>query len=140
MWLNGISLVTWFQIRDDYRPDLPKRAEYTAGLYFRCLAGPSCDKPKPALAAFRFPFVAFKSRGGEVAVWGRTPAGRRARVLVQQRRNGRWRALARLRTDRFGIFRARLHAGAGPLRATGVGARSLPFSLHRPPDLHVSPF
>jgi hypothetical protein len=140
MWLNGISLVTWFQIRDEYRPELPKRAEYTAGLYFRCLTGPSCDKPKPALAAFRFPFVAFKSRGGKVAVWGRTPAGRRARVLVQQRRDGRWRRLARLRTDRFGIFRARLRAGSGPLRATGAGSRSLPFSLHRPPDLHVSPF
>src|SRR5918995_1109445 len=140
MWLNRISLVTWFQIRDDYRPDLPKPAEYTAGLYFRCLSGPACDTPKPALTAFRFPFVAFKSRNGTVAIWGRTPAGQRARVLIEQRRDGGWRRLARRRTDRFGIFQARLPAGAGPLRATGAGFTSLPFSLKRPPDRQVSPF
>ena len=124
MWLNGPSWssVTWFQIRDDYRPELPKRAEYTAGLYFRCLSGPSCDKPKPALTAFRFPFVAFKSRGGEVAVWGRTPAGRRPRPWSSSAATATGAARASARTGSGSSERACMRApgrSERPVRAPG---------------------
>jgi hypothetical protein len=137
MWLDGVTLVTWFQLRDDasYVPS----SKFQSGLYFRCAGGIACDKPKPALTAFRFPFVAFKV-GGKVLVWGRTPAGKRGTVTIQQRSGGSWRRLARLRTDRYGIFTARLtRRGAGDLRSALGGTKSLPFSLHRPPDRVVNP-
>jgi len=140
MWRSGVTLATWFQLRDDLDPNVPKSKEFTSGLYFRCSGGLSCDRPKPALAAFRFPFVAFRS-GRRVLVWGRTPGGKRDKVRVQQRRGGRWVGLARLRTDRYGIFTRRVRpAGRGALRAMGAGGRSRPFSLKRPRDLAISPF
>ena len=73
MWLNGVSLVTWFSIRDQ-----PLAASYyQSGLFYRG-GTVAADRPKPALRAFRFPFVGFVERGG-VRVWGRTPGASRAR-------------------------------------------------------------
>ncbi len=137
MWLDGVSLVTWFQLRD--APTYVTGFAYQAGLYFNCARGPACDKPKPSLTAFRFPFVAFRS-GAKVLVWGRTPAGRPGTVTIEQRDGGRWRRLRSLRTDRYGIFSARLaRRGSGVLRSTLGRTRSVPFSLHRPPDRVVIP-
>jgi hypothetical protein len=140
MWRSGATLVTWFQLRDGFNPTVPKAREFTSGLYFRCGLLLACDRPKPALRAFRFPFVAFK-HGARIRVWGRTPRGKRAKVTIQQRRGGRFRRLARLRTDRFGIFTASLRSRSRkPLRAVGAGSRSLPFTPKKTKDLPVSPF
>jgi hypothetical protein len=142
LWLDRVELVTWFQVRD--APDISEGGVFQSGLYLRCKYGLQCDKPKPMLAAWRFPFTAYRSRG-RVNVWGRTPSGRPGSVRVEQRRSGRWIRLAGLRTDRNGIFAARglrLH-GRGDVRARlprRGSARSAPFSLHRPPDHPVNPF
>lgn len=135
MWAAGVSMVTWFRIRDD-----PVRSSfYQSGLYFRG-EGIRHDRPKPTLRAFRFPFVAFGS-GNRVFVWGRTPSGTPGRVNVQQKVAGRWRTLGVLHTDRYGIF-SRIYGtkSAGNLRAVLPDSRdmSVPFSLHAPPD-HVYP-
>ena len=54
MWNAGVSLVTWIQLRDD-----PLTTSYTqSGLYLRAREVQR-DRPKAALRAFRFPFVAF---------------------------------------------------------------------------------
>ena len=139
MWQNGITLVTWFKLRDDPSFDFPDAGIPQSGLYRRCEDGLHCDKPKPALTAFRFPFVAFKTKQ-RVKVWGRTPGSDRQRVLIEQRkRSGGWRQIARLRSNGDGIFkkkRIRRH-GPGPVRARiqGQGAdKSLPFSLKRVRD------
>ncbi len=130
MWQNGVSLVTWFKIRDE--PVMGADGmHYESGLYFMCDDGIRCDKPKPVFRAFRFPFVAFPS-GRKVRVWGRTPAGVPAEVKIEQRKNGRWRPLGELNTDIYGIFRDRLkRKGEGVVRArTRIGSskeRSLPF-------------
>ena len=146
IWKAGVSLVTWYKLRDDAALGRPNSAAFQCGLYFRCPGGLACDQPKPALRAFRFPFVAFRS-GRHVYVWGRTPSGERVRVIVEQRfqkgRQGRWRRVARLRADRYGIFSRRWRTSRrGRLRAVLRGGRdfSAAFSLKRPPDRPVNPF
>ena len=71
MWQSGVSLVTWWRIRDDPLARTP----YQSGLYFRGGQSLLRDRPKPSLTAFRFPFVAFAGPRG-VDVWGRVPSGR----------------------------------------------------------------
>jgi hypothetical protein len=142
MWRAGVSLVTWFKIRDDAANGHPHDETFESGLYFRCQVI-ACDAPKPALRAFRFPFVAFRRGHRHVYFWGRTPSGRRARVIVEQAVGKRWRRVARMRTDRYGLFSRRIRtARKGRLRARLVrgGDVARPFSLRRPPDLAVNPF
>lgn len=142
MWRAGVSLVTWFQFRDDAARGRPDNQVFQSGLYSRCNAGLSCDRPKPALKAFRFPFVAFRA-GRRVSFWGRTPGGRRGKVIVEQSSGRRWRRVASIGSNRYGIFARRVRTSRhGALRAhlARGNARSLPFSLKRPPDRQVNPF
>jgi hypothetical protein len=134
MWSSGVSLVTWFLLRDQPYPSNP----YQSGLYF--IDG----KAKPAREAFRFPVVAFlESRG--VRVWGRTPFGARGRIAIEERSNAAWRRVATLSTDRNGVFDKLLAVRATAqsyVRAVllSTGERSVPFPLTAPPDLQVNPF
>jgi hypothetical protein len=138
IWQAGVSLVTWYEIHDD------PTTRVVSGLFFACPRGPSCDTPKPAFTAFRFPFVAYRQRGG-VLVWGRTPWGTPGRVIVEQQVRRRWRRLATLGTDRYGIFNRTLRGrfGGGDLRARLArgGSASVPFSLKVPsPTRFLNPF
>lgn len=142
MWKAGVTLVTWFRLTDEPYPKSP----YQSGLYYRDADG-DAGRAKPALLAFRFPFVAFREKGGAVLVWGRTPSSRALSVLVEQYDGFGWRRVAVLRANRYGIFTKRLPlAGRGPLRAVqlpGGGERrevSRGFSLTVPPDRVVRPF
>jgi hypothetical protein len=142
MWRAGVSLVTWFQLRDDDARGRPHNEVFESGLYFFCAGGLGCAGPKPGLQAFRFPFVAFRS-GRHARVWGRTPGGGSGRVVVEQLAGRRWRTVGVFRARGGGIFegRRRRH-GRGPLRARlrRGGELSVPFSLVRPPDRPVNPF
>jgi hypothetical protein len=145
MWKNGISLVTWFQIRDSASAVAGEHV-FQSGLYFQCEGGVLCGGPKPSLTAFRFPFVAFTNRTG-VLVWGRTPWGRRGRVRIERRRGAGWHKVVTLRSDRHGIFTRKLRTSKrGFLRARllpvsgRAGELSVPFSLKRVPDRTVNPF
>lgn len=138
MWRSGISLVTWFQLRDQPL----SQSIFQSGLYFDDGSKYKLDEPKPGLAAFRFPFVAFKS-GRRVLVWGRVPDAGITRVAVQQTIGRGWVTAAFLRTNRFGIFRGLLRAPFyGRFRATAPGRNvSLAFALARPgPYRIISPF
>ena len=142
MWRSGVSLVTWFKIRDE-----PSRGadglHHESGLYFCNADGSDCNKRKRSFTAFQFPFVAF-DRGNRVQVWGRAPNSRPATVDVEQRGNKGWRPLKTMDTNRFGIFRTRIRTrGDGPLRARipdPPRARSLPFELMETPDFFVKIF
>jgi hypothetical protein len=141
MWKAGVSLATWYKLRDAAANGNSHSDTFESGLYFRCQTL-SCDQPKPALKAFRFPFVAYR-RGKRVAVWGRTPSSKRASVVVEQAAGRRWKRLAKLRANRYGIFSRRIRSSRkGRVRARVLkpAERSLPFSLKRPPDLPVNPF
>jgi hypothetical protein len=137
MWLSGVSLVTWFQLVDDPLT----QSFYQSGLYYRG-ATPAQDRPKPALTAFRFPFVGLPRNGGTF-VWGRTPAGKPGSVLVEQSFKGGWKKLGTLKTDRYGIFQKRFKSkpvGSVRARLAGRPERAVPFSLKPVPDRFFNPF
>jgi hypothetical protein len=137
MWLAGVDLVAWLQLRDEPYPSRPIQS----GLYFNG-GSPARDKPKPALQAFRFPFVAFRGTR-RTTVWGRTPTSTPGTLIVQWRSTGRWRNVAQLRANRYGIFTAKLRTpSTGWIRAKLVGRAdaSLAFSLAHVPDRVVRPF
>jgi hypothetical protein len=144
MWRSGVSLVTWYLLRDQPRGSSP----FQSGLYFRG-ASFARDRPKLALTAFRFPFVALR-RSGRTLVWGRTPDSRAGTVRIEHRAatSRIWRRVALLRANRHGIFTATLpiRDRRGSVRATrvtagaSVAAASLPFSLRVPPNRTFRPF
>jgi hypothetical protein len=141
MWKAGVSTVFWFQLRDEARRGRSFAATYQSGLYFRGRTFRR-DRPKPALRAFRFPFVALPAGRKRVTVWGRTPDSGRGRVVIQARYRGHgWRKVASLRASRAGVFHRRLRR-ARPLRmrAKYRGRRSLPFAVHRTRDVYQPPF
>jgi hypothetical protein len=137
MWQSGVNVVMWLTLRDE-----PYPAKFVqAGLYYRG-ATFRRDTPKPALAAFRFPFVAYL-KGAGITVWGRTPDSRSHPVWIQMRSRTGWRTLARLRASNGGVFRGSVRAtldSSDYIRARSAGKASVPFSLLRPPDLPLNPF
>jgi hypothetical protein len=132
MWDQGVSLVTWFFLRD--RASGP----FQSGLYFRGPQGMASDTPKLAVTAFRFPFVAFREpKTKSVWFWGRTQRAR-AGVLVDLRVDDKRRVVARVRANRYGIFSGRFRSTVtdgfvGASLADGSDI-ALPFSLVVPPD------
>jgi hypothetical protein len=142
MWGDGVTLVTWFAIRDDARRGREDGQIIQSGLYFR---GRSIahDRAKRSLTAFRFPFVAFRT-GEKIRVWGRTPWGRPGNVVIERSVQSGWKRVARLQVDRYGVFRRTVpDTGIGDLLRARLpnGSRiSVPFSLTRPPELLVNPF
>jgi hypothetical protein len=124
MWRVGVPVATWFQLQDDPM----SKSFFQSGLYL------VNGRAKLTLRAFRFPFVALRTNRG-VAIWGRTPTSKSAPVVVQQTLGGRWKRVARLTANRYGIFRARLRVPPrGRLRALAPGDWSLPFAVKAPPD------
>jgi hypothetical protein len=132
MWHAGVSTVIWYRLQDDPLRETP----YQSGFY--TVNG----RPKYSLEAFRFPFVAFPTKGG-VLVWGRTPSAKSGSVIVERRAGTRWASVTRLRADRYGIFSAKLAAStATAMRARLVAPAesSIPFALTGPPARRIAPF
>jgi hypothetical protein len=135
MWSAGVTLCVWYRLDDEPYP----RGAYQSGLYYRARTL-AAERPKPALQAFRFPFVAFPNGAG-VTVWGRTPASTALRVTIEQHTT-RWVPLGTVAADANGIFSGTLRPhGTGPVRARlADGTSSLGFALTSPPDRFVNPF
>jgi hypothetical protein len=140
MWRSGVSLATWFLLQDR-----PNPSPYQSGLYFHSKRLAEA-RAKPTLTAFRFPFVAYLGKRG-VSVWGRDETSSKALVSIQlaHRRGGPWRTVARIASNRSGIFKARLAVKAKSkdwMRATTTpgSSKSLAFSLTVPKALRVGPW
>jgi Cellulase (glycosyl hydrolase family 5) len=139
MWRSGVSVVTWFLLQDQASP-----SPYQSGLFFHSKSLKQA-RAKPMRTAFRFPFVAYLGKG-TVRIWGRTATSRSALVTIQERHgtHGRWRAVARIRANRSGIYLATLRLNAAQtdwLRATAAGSgKSLAFSLTVPKNLRYGPW
>jgi hypothetical protein len=133
MWRSGVSLVTWFSLRDEPMTTSP----FQAGFYY------VNGRPKPYLEGFRFPLVAFP-RGSGVYVWGRTPWGKSGRVVVEQRMGGgAWKRLGIVSTGSNGVFEQTFHVPrSGRVRGCWLGSaeQTLPFSLKAVPDRFFNPF
>jgi hypothetical protein len=136
MWQGGVSLVTWFLLRDQPMGSSP----YQSGLYFRG-ATVANDQPKPMLAAFLFPFVAFPHRN-LLTVWGRTPDSQPASVAIEQlSSNGTPALLGTLLAGPNGIFRGTLVTRARSDVQARIGSNVSPaFSLTAAPDQIFYPF
>ena len=137
MWKSGVSLVTWFSLRDEPID----QSFYQSGLFF---GGTSLAmaQPKPAFTAFRFPVVGIPILGGFL-VWGRSPSGDAARVVIDQSFKGGWNRVATLRPDRFGIFQKSFRRPVtGSVRAQLAGRpdRTIAFALRRGVDQVNNPF
>jgi hypothetical protein len=137
MWASGVDLAIWLTLRDEAFP----AAAVQGGLYFRGSTLQN-DRPKPALTAFTFPFVAYLAPHG-VRIWARTPWGKAATIRVERRSADGWQSVATLHTDRFGIGQKTIRgsfAAKDSLRATVGTTHSLAFSLTQPPDRTLNPF
>jgi hypothetical protein len=140
MWLSGVTLVTWFLIRD-----LPSPSPYQSGLYFYT-ADLTNAQAKPGLTAFRFPFVAYLGKKHRVSLWGRTATSESEVVTIQLRhgKRGPWRSVAQVGANANGIFQANLKLKATKkdwLRARSTDSgESLAFSLKRPKNPHIGPW
>lgn len=142
-WKAGVQAFFWFGLRDQDRGGLPFDQTVQSGLYFR---GPTLeeDRPKRALRAFRFPFVAFRGESG-VRFWGRTPTSQGGEVQLLIRKGQRWRSLKRARANGNGIFSGSVSTTYGRALHGLVKARfrtdaSVPFSLHPVKDFYQPPF
>ncbi|MDX6513210.1 MAG: hypothetical protein QOE36_2714 [Gaiellaceae bacterium] len=128
MWMFKIEVVTWLSLRDV--------TGAPAGLYFQGATFTN-DVAKPALNAFRFPFVAYPTKAG-VFVWGRTPSGKPAIVTIERKSGTAWSTTATLKTDQYGVFAAVLPtAPTGVLRARNPSTTSPEFTVAPPTDVKL---
>jgi hypothetical protein len=126
---EGVSVALWYLLRDQSpNPSFAKTLQ--SGIYLR---GPTIaeDRPKPSFTSFSFPFTAYLHRG-RAELWGIAPAP--GRVVVQARRKGRWRTLARVRArrgDRMFVAHRKVAPRTG-LRARQGGRTSLTWTVFSP--------
>jgi hypothetical protein len=126
MWQSGVDLLAWFSLRGN-------AGLYTAG------ATVAEDRPKPYMQGFRFPFVALR-QGAKVRVWARTPYGTQQKVTIEQQMRDRWRILAIVPADKYGIVQTKVTPRSRqPMRARIGAERSLAFSLVPVPDRDFDP-
>jgi hypothetical protein len=123
-WKDGVSLVVWQTLADTTSGSDPGGGLET-----------QAGTPKPTMKAFGFPFIA-SVKGRKGYAWGRAPNARRVKVIIGHEVKGKWKRVATVRTDRWGVFTAHFKArGNGTYRATAAdGTTSLPyFSAKIPP-------
>jgi hypothetical protein len=115
---EGVQAVFWHFISD------PPDPRHPAGLWHDDPRGRAFGRPKPALAAFRFPFVAIRKTERRIRVWGLLPGPGATRAAVERRvRGGGWRRVGSVPVSPAGVLegelalhgRAWLRARAGSL-------------------------
>ena len=118
LWKQGASAAIYYQIVD--KPLLATNAEQSSGLYF------GDEQPKPALQAFRFPFVTERRGQGRLRVWTIPPASGTLTIEVEQ--GGQWRAVHSMSVKQGIPKTATIRAG-GKQDTRGVigGQASLPW-------------
>ncbi len=120
LWRAGVDTIAWFRIVDE--APVPSYGETNQSGLYR-LDG----RAKPAVRAFRFPFVVERvpGRGRSLEAWGRSPIA--GRVTIERRRGGRWIAVRGVTVRRHGTFLVRVPARVSPgsLRARVGAERSL---------------
>lgn len=121
-WKGGASVAIALQIRDAKvtRETIFDRS--ATGAYF--LDG----GPKPAVTAYRFPFVAAQKGGRAVELWGKAPQP--GQVVVERRTGKGWKKVAHLQAGKNRIFSGRTRLdGKAKLRARNGGETSLVWRL-----------
>jgi len=121
LWKQGASVVVNLWIRDpDYDRHRSPNGQWTTGVYFHD------GRPKPALRAWRFPFVTHRKSKRQVSAWGKTPLG--GKLRIQQKRHGHWRTRKRITVHAGQVFRPSFRLrGTATLRARVGKTTSLPW-------------
>ena len=120
-WKAGASAA--FQLRISDAETDPGFVGAT-GLYF------GDGKPKPALTAFRFPFVTERKSDKKVLAWGRAPTS--GKVTIEEKAGNGWRKVHSERVKTGEIFTTNLKAkGEAKLRARVSGENSLVWTQRR---------
>jgi hypothetical protein len=114
LWRQGVSTVTWFEVRDQAK-GIGYEYGNQSGIYL--LDG----TPKLAATAFRFPFVVERGRPS-AAAWGMSPGGQP--VVIERLVKGRWQVTATpaVRSDR--TFVSTLRAKRGDRFQARAGAET----------------
>jgi hypothetical protein len=119
-WKAGASAAINFAIRDSTLYPVTRNG-YQSGLYF--LDG----SPKPALTAFRFPFVTERINRETLRAWGKAPEGGTLRIQRQQ--GADWVTIKELQVSKGAVFDTELRSSgpfpAAALRATVGASQSL---------------
>jgi hypothetical protein len=98
-WKAGASVAINFRVRDGtIYPDV--RSGFQAGVYF------VDGRPKPALTAFRFPFVTERVNQRVLRAWGKAPEA--GKLRIQRQRGKRWGTVHRLSVGKGEVFLTRL--------------------------------
>lgn len=117
LYRGGAQAIFWEQVHDE--PPIPSYGVTNqSGVYY------VDGRPKPALTAYRFPLVAWRTGRSGLDVWGRAPAS--GAVVVQQLVGGRWKTLRTLRERAHATFLLAVPGRApASLRARVGGQTSL---------------
>jgi hypothetical protein len=112
LWRERVKVAVYYRLRDTVITEPP------LGLFsFE-------STPKPALQAFRFPFVAERRSRKSVRAWGKSPNA--GRLSIELRRRGKWRRVKRINVGRGEVFTTDLRLrDAAILRARVAGEQSL---------------
>lgn len=107
-WQDGASVAIYWGMQD--------YGDFSTALFY------DNGKPKPAFAAFRFPFLT--DRGKSLIAWGKTPV--RGRLLIQRKRGKGWKTIKSKKVQAGETFRVALPGRPkGTFRAK-VGKRISP--------------
>lgn len=106
VWRDGAKVAINYMIRDEAMDPANPSASWQSGLYFHS------GQAKPALRAFRFPFLARGKGKRKVAVWGRTP--RAGKLRIQRHKGGRWKTVKKRKVGGRKVFRYKVR---GPAKA-----------------------
>jgi hypothetical protein len=143
-WSHGVENFMWYSL-DDEEPQasVPFPIGLQSGLYFWA-PRVAAEKPKPAMYAYRFPFVAFRRSSG-LKYWGRTPNSRCGRVVLQAKHGRGWRRIGVARANSAGVFSGFVRTAYGRGRRGAVRARydsgaSPAFPMRRVGDFPQPPF
>lgn len=117
-WKKKVKAAFYFRVRD------PLGTEVPSGLFF------ADGEPKPALTAFRFPFVTERRSRQRVQAWGKSPAT--GKLRIERRKGGKWRNEKRLNVGEGKVFATKLRLRRGArLRARVGGEKSLTWRQRR---------
>ena len=117
LWRAGAQAIFWNQVGD--QAPIPSYGETAqSGVYY--ING----RPKPALTAFRFPLVAWRTGRSTLEVWGRVPTS--GRLVVDELAGAGWKPVRTLRERAQGTFAIEIPAtGSVDLRGVIGGQTSL---------------
>jgi hypothetical protein len=110
LWRLRFSAFVWYGLHDQTTNAFP------TGLYKGGFPG---GTPRPALAAFKFPFYADHSSRG-VLFWGLVGRGGRTTVRIDRQIGSNWKRVTEVHTDGQGMFYTRLRASKGNYRASAL--------------------